>query len=54
MDSRNTNIIEAEIKTTMDRKGVSFFTIEVEDFRQLQDIIGAIKKVRDVLIVERI
>ncbi len=53
MANRDANIIQAEVRTTMDRKGVSFFTIEVEDYKQLEDIMGAIKKVKDVLIVER-
>jgi GTP pyrophosphokinase len=53
MANKNANIIQAEIKTTMDRKGVSQFTIEVEDYEQLKDIMGAIKKVKNVLIVER-
>ena len=51
---KDANIIEAEVKTTMDNKGISLFTIEVENYKQLQDIMGAIKKVRNVLIVERL
>lgn len=51
---KDANIIEAEIKTTVDKKGVSYFTLEVENFKQLKDIMGEIKKVKDVLIVERI
>ena len=54
MAQKDANIIQAEITTTMDKKGVSFFTIEVEDYKQLEDIMGAIKKVKEVLIVERI
>jgi len=54
MAQKNANIIQAEIKTTMDNNNISFFTVEVEDYNHLQDIMGAIKKVRDVLIVERI
>jgi GTP pyrophosphokinase len=54
MAQKDANIIQAEIKTTMDNNSVSLFTVEVEDFNHLQDIMGAIKKVRDVLIVERI
>jgi (p)ppGpp synthase/HD superfamily hydrolase len=38
----------------MDKKGVSFFTIEVQNYRHLEDIMGAIKKIKEVLIVERI
>ena len=51
---KDANIIEADIKTTMDKKGISFFTLEVGDYSHLEDIMGAIKKLRDVLIVERI
>ena len=53
ISQKEANIIHAEVKTTMDKKGVSFFTIEVEDYKQLEDIMGAIKKVKNVLIVER-
>jgi GTP pyrophosphokinase len=51
---KDANIVEAEIKTTMDRKGISHFTIEVQNYEQLQEIIGAIKRVENVLIVERL
>ncbi len=54
MAKKEANIINAEIKTTMDKKGVSFFTIEVESYRQLEEIMGAIKRVENVLIVERV
>jgi len=54
MAQRDANIIQAEVKTTMDNKGVSFFTIQVTDYKQLEGIIGAIKKIKEVLIVERI
>jgi guanosine-3',5'-bis(diphosphate) 3'-pyrophosphohydrolase len=54
MSQKDANIIQAEVKTTMDKKGVSLFTIEVEDYRHLEDIMGAIKKIREVLIVERL
>ena len=53
MSQKNANIIQAEIKTTIDKKGLSLFTIEVEDFSQLENIMGAIKRLRDVIIVER-
>jgi len=51
---KDANIIQAEVKTTVDNKGIALFTIEVEDYAQLQDIIRAIKKVRNVLMVERL
>lgn len=51
---RDANIIQAEIKTTVDHKGIAFFTIEVKSYDQLQGIIMAIKKIKNVLIVERL
>ena len=51
---KDANIIQAEVKTTVDNKGIALFTIEVEDYAQLQDIIRSIKKVRHVLMVERL
>lgn len=48
------NIIQAEVKTTMDQKGIFLSTIEVENYKQLQDIMGAIRRVKDVLVVERL
>ncbi len=54
MSKKEANIIQAEIKTTMDKKGISLFSIEVENYRQLEDIMGTIKKIKDVLIVERV
>jgi len=51
---KDANIIEADVKTTTDQKGIATFTIEVENYKQLQDILNAIKKVKNVLIVERI
>jgi GTP pyrophosphokinase len=53
MAKKKANIIQAEINTTTDQKGISLFTLEVENYKQLQAIMGAIKKVKDVLIVER-
>ncbi len=54
MSKKEANIIQAEVKTTMDRKGVAYFTLEVEDYRQLEEIMAALKKVKEVLIVERV
>lgn len=54
MTQKDANIIHAEIITTMDQKGIALFTIEVENYKQLQDIMGAIKKVKNVLVVERL
>jgi len=54
LTQKDANIIEAQIKTTVDKKGISLFTIEVEDYNQLQNIMGAIKRIKNVLIVERL
>jgi GTP pyrophosphokinase len=54
ISQKDANIIHAEIKTTVDNKGIAFFTLEVESYKQLQEIMSAIKKVKNVLIVERI
>lgn len=54
ISQRDANIIHAEIKTTVDHKGIALFTIEVDGYAQLQNIMGAIKKVKNVMRVERI
>jgi guanosine-3',5'-bis(diphosphate) 3'-pyrophosphohydrolase len=51
---KDANILKATIQTTIDRKGIALFTVEVENYKQLQEIMGTIKKVKDVLRVERI
>jgi len=48
------NIVDADVQTTIDKKGISTFTIEVSDYGQLRDIISKIKKIKEVLKVERI
>jgi len=54
ISQKDANIIHAEVKTTVDDKGIAFFTLEVDSYKQLQEIISAIKKVKNVLIVERL
>ncbi len=48
------NIVDADVQTTVDKKGISTFTIEVSDYDQLRNIIAGIKKIKEVLRVERI
>jgi len=48
------NITKAEITVTEDRKGINHFVVEVADLRQLQQIMEAIRKVKDIIKVERI
>ena len=54
VSKNDANIIQADIKTTLDKKGIFQFTLEVEDYKHLQKIMGAIKKMKDILIVERL
>ncbi len=54
ISQKNANIVQADVKTTTDKKGICLFSMEVGDYKQLQDIIGAIKKLKDVLFVERV
>jgi len=51
---KDANIVQADVKTTTDNKGVAVFTVEVKDFKQLQEIMMAIKKIKNVLVVERL
>jgi GTP pyrophosphokinase len=51
---KDANIVQAQVKTTSDSKGIAIFTVEVESYNQLQEIMDAIKKVKNVLIVERL
>ncbi len=54
ISSRQGNITKAEVTVTEDRKGINHFVVEVDDLRQLQDIMHAIREVRDVANVERV
>ncbi len=50
----NTNIAQAEIRVTEERKGLNTFVLEVSDLRQLQAAMQAIQKVDGVVGVERV
>ncbi len=54
ISARNGNITKAEVTVTDDRRGINHFVVEVADLSQLQDIIGAIREVKDVINVERV
>jgi GTP pyrophosphokinase len=49
-----TNIAQAEIRVTEEKKGVNTFVLEVSDLRQLQAAMQAIQKVDGVVGVERV
>jgi GTP pyrophosphokinase len=54
ISSRQGNITKAEVTVTEDRRGLNHFEVEVDDLRQLQDIMQAIRDVKDVINVERL
>jgi GTP pyrophosphokinase len=51
---RQGNITKAEVTVTEDRRGLNHFVVEVNDLRQLQEIMQAIREVKDVINVERV
>ena len=51
---KDANIIQAEVKTTADKKGVALFAIEVESYPHLKEIMNAIKRIRNIITVERV
>ena len=50
----HTNIAQAEIRVTEERKGLNTFVLEVNDLRQLQAAMQAIQRVDGVVGVERV
>jgi guanosine-3',5'-bis(diphosphate) 3'-pyrophosphohydrolase len=54
ISASNGNITKAEVKVTDDRRGINNFVVEVSDLGQLQEIMGAIREVPDVINVERV
>ena len=54
ISQKNANIIQADVRTTTDKKGITFFTLEVEGYKQLEGIVSAVKRVKGVLLVERV
>jgi guanosine-3',5'-bis(diphosphate) 3'-pyrophosphohydrolase len=54
ISSRHGNITRADVTVTEDRRGLNHFVVEVDDLHQLQDIMQAIREVKDVINVERL
>ena len=54
ISSREGNITKAEITVTEDRKGINHFVVEVADLKQLEEILQAIREVKDVIKVQRV
>jgi GTP pyrophosphokinase len=51
---RHGNITKAEVTVTDDGRGLNHFVVEVNDLRQLQEIMQSIRDVGDVINVERV
>ncbi len=54
ISAQNGNITKAEVTVTDDRKGINHFVVEVADLAQLEGIMAAIHRVKDVINVERV
>ncbi len=48
------NILEAECHTTVDKKGVCNFTIEVNDTKHLQRVMASLRQLEEVVMVKRL
>lgn len=48
------NVTKANIETTVDQKGICWFTIEVADTRHLAQVFNQIKRVKDIISVSRV
>ena len=48
------NVLKASIETTVDQKGLSWFTLEVTDTAHLAKVVSAIKRVKNVISVNRV
>ncbi|MFC1591722.1 RelA/SpoT family protein [Thermodesulfobacteriota bacterium] len=49
-----TNILNAKVKTTPEKKAVGIFDVEIDSLDKLERVIGEIKKIKGVLKVSRI
>jgi GTP pyrophosphokinase len=54
LTQKDANILQADIRTTTDHKAVLIFSVGVRDYEHLQSIMGAMNKVKNVLMVERL
>ncbi len=54
ISATETNIVNAKIKTTLDKKAICIFEIETSGVEQLEQVIQTIKNVRGVLRVTRV
>ena len=47
------NVTKASVETTQDRKGIAQFTIQVADQPHLDKVLGALKRLKEVISVRR-
>ena len=52
--ARDVNISHAEVETTSEMKAVCTFRMDVRDLKQFNEVVADLKKLKDVLTVERI
>jgi GTP pyrophosphokinase len=52
--SHDVNISHAEVETTVDMKAICTFRLDVKDLKQLNEVVADIKKLKEVLSVDRI
>jgi len=48
------NVIKASVETTAEKKGMAQFTIQVSDQRHLEKVLGALKRLKEVISVRRL
>ncbi len=48
------NIVNANVDSTSDNKGIAFFTVEVKDLNHLNNVISSIKRIKDTISVKRL
>jgi GTP pyrophosphokinase len=54
LTSAEANILEAECHTTVDKKGICNFTIEVADTNHLQRVMTSLRRLEEVVMVKRL
>jgi GTP pyrophosphokinase len=54
MKKQEINILEAEVRTTEDMKGIATFTIQVHNAKQLNQVLKEIGRLKETLSVRRL
>ncbi len=48
------NVLKATVETTVDQKGISWFTLEVANTDHLNQVFNALKRVKSIISVNRV